>query len=629
MDNQLRRASDERGSVLVIFAVGIPTFILLMAFVLDAGNWYAHKRQVQNQADAAALAAGMAYGYNFPACAGTQPNAQSDAIVAAAKNFGVLNGVSDPANIHVNDDDNDPCVAHTPGDYASPDGTMWTEVALKDQIPTLFGAFGFSPTIRAKSRVAIMQMQAASHLRPFATADSRLTDCAWASANGQTVPLTPPPAEAAPQDPLTWTGAATFHLPSGTNETRSVGVDLILGEADAGGGCPGAPTSRSITYPKVGSIGLWDPDEQLNGATFYGLTLGPGAGGCNAHFVSRVGSSCTFSMSALMKFENCETPDVKVHVGATVVGMTTSDACDPDVAQTFTGSATVAPGAGSTDDGTVPVWIEFSNTWHVPLGDPTGTPMEEGGFFGGADDPLQTIQAGDDRWEGPTASFSLLQDNFVVNGDVPETLSLTLNPLRADGSTQLLRGSFANAHSLSGSIACTSPTSTITPPADEDDPVRVGCKETFSRTTATSASCTATSVDCITAGAPSGVSFDCTPNHWTSQTAVAAIPRGDPRLITVAVTPVGAAFVNDAQHAIAGFTAFYVTGWDGDSACSGTGNEPRPDDQTTFTSPGDEAIWGHFVKFVNASSAGLPGDEPCKPETVEAGAGACIATLVQ
>ena len=39
----------------------IPVFLLLAALVVDAGNWYTHKRSLQNRADAGALAAGLEY----------------------------------------------------------------------------------------------------------------------------------------------------------------------------------------------------------------------------------------------------------------------------------------------------------------------------------------------------------------------------------------------------------------------------------------------------------------------------------------------------------------------------------------------------------------------------------------
>ena len=53
-----RRLRDERGGILVMAAVMIPVFLLLTALVVDVGNWFTHKRQLQNRADAAAFAAG-------------------------------------------------------------------------------------------------------------------------------------------------------------------------------------------------------------------------------------------------------------------------------------------------------------------------------------------------------------------------------------------------------------------------------------------------------------------------------------------------------------------------------------------------------------------------------------------
>ena len=59
---------DERGSILVMSAVMIPVFLLMIAFVIDVGQWYTHKRQLQNRADSAAFAAGIEYAKNWKAC---------------------------------------------------------------------------------------------------------------------------------------------------------------------------------------------------------------------------------------------------------------------------------------------------------------------------------------------------------------------------------------------------------------------------------------------------------------------------------------------------------------------------------------------------------------------------------
>ena len=58
--------SDERAAVLVIVAVAMLGLVLMAAFVIDAANWYEHKRHLQLQADAAALAGGAAF--QLPGC---------------------------------------------------------------------------------------------------------------------------------------------------------------------------------------------------------------------------------------------------------------------------------------------------------------------------------------------------------------------------------------------------------------------------------------------------------------------------------------------------------------------------------------------------------------------------------
>jgi Putative Flp pilus-assembly TadE/G-like len=51
-----RRLRDERGQVVVMFALLVPVLFALGAIVLDVGNWYVHKRHLQTQVDAAAFA---------------------------------------------------------------------------------------------------------------------------------------------------------------------------------------------------------------------------------------------------------------------------------------------------------------------------------------------------------------------------------------------------------------------------------------------------------------------------------------------------------------------------------------------------------------------------------------------
>ena len=61
----------ERGGIMVLSAIMIPVFLLFAALVIDAGDWFTHKRQLQNRADAAAFAAGTEYATNWKACVQT------------------------------------------------------------------------------------------------------------------------------------------------------------------------------------------------------------------------------------------------------------------------------------------------------------------------------------------------------------------------------------------------------------------------------------------------------------------------------------------------------------------------------------------------------------------------------
>ena len=65
----MRRVRDnERGQVIVLAAVMIPVMLLTTALAVDVGNWYTHKRQLQNRADAGALAGGYQYVADWASC---------------------------------------------------------------------------------------------------------------------------------------------------------------------------------------------------------------------------------------------------------------------------------------------------------------------------------------------------------------------------------------------------------------------------------------------------------------------------------------------------------------------------------------------------------------------------------
>ena len=62
---RLRR--NERGSIVVLVALWLPVCVLMASFVIDVGHWFAHKRHLQLQVDAATIAGGNMFGscFNF------------------------------------------------------------------------------------------------------------------------------------------------------------------------------------------------------------------------------------------------------------------------------------------------------------------------------------------------------------------------------------------------------------------------------------------------------------------------------------------------------------------------------------------------------------------------------------
>ena len=92
--NRIR--SDERGSVLVMTALWLPVVILMASFVIDAANWFEHKRHLQLQADAGAFAAGSL----FNGCFGDQTAANTSINSEVRKYSGDPTGIA-PFNLQI------------------------------------------------------------------------------------------------------------------------------------------------------------------------------------------------------------------------------------------------------------------------------------------------------------------------------------------------------------------------------------------------------------------------------------------------------------------------------------------------------------------------------------------------
>ena len=194
-----RLSGEEAGQVLAIVAISMVVMLMFAALVIDVGNWFSHKRQLQNRADAGALAAGVEYQRSWAACIG------GDATVATRiENNGrayagdpnpttpvvpaVNTEVANQANVevHINStsyvsalsDGGGSCFKHPVdlNDPISPAGGYWTDVKVKERdLASFFGSLGIPLTRNiARARVEIHPALSDSGFIPLAVPEQQI-----------------------------------------------------------------------------------------------------------------------------------------------------------------------------------------------------------------------------------------------------------------------------------------------------------------------------------------------------------------------------------------------------------------------------------------------------------------------
>jgi hypothetical protein len=226
----MRHTADERGVVLVVVAVALPVFFLLMALVIDAGNWFTHERQLRNRADAAVQAAGLEFGRQWARCTRGTPLEKataSAAIVLSAKRYAGLNfnnEITDvlPTDIVVNDGIEALCF---------PSLAPSTEVKVTEQgIDSLFSSVGISLGQTSETaRIQLLRTASDTGFVPLAIEDQRIVKAQARFSNpctgsslGPPVTLTQLPSQTVPGTTL-WGSQASLTLPNAGNATFASG----------------------------------------------------------------------------------------------------------------------------------------------------------------------------------------------------------------------------------------------------------------------------------------------------------------------------------------------------------------------------------------------------------------------
>src|SRR5919198_662404 len=174
MMNRPRAFRSDRGAVLVLVAVWMASAVALVTFVVDVGHWFEHKRHLQVQADAGALAAGD--------LASSSSTANQTLITEARKYSGDTVNYASALNAQVNNRSNVTVLINSDKfandggtDFSDPKGppcqAEYVDVKATDASLPWFFANNVVPAINAHARVRITQITTLTGSLPLAVQD--------------------------------------------------------------------------------------------------------------------------------------------------------------------------------------------------------------------------------------------------------------------------------------------------------------------------------------------------------------------------------------------------------------------------------------------------------------------------
>jgi Putative Flp pilus-assembly TadE/G-like len=647
-----RMAKDQRGGVLVMVVIFLPVLVLFVGFVVDVANWFEHKRHLQLQADAAALAA--AQDYKFPCSdapilataadySGGKYNAQiggtADDSVHMLINSATYFNQSSPVDDSV--DTGGPCEA----------GMIDVKMTETD-LPWFFKVANV-PFIDAHARVEILQADTLAGSLPVGVPDVNpesvraiFIDESTGAVLGSR-PLTEQPETSGG---LTIWDNTAAPLPV-TVDVENIGVRIALGGGssttcgDPLVECYDPAPDRGVLYARGWSgagSGL-----QPNPPLARSVTLFNGT--CTDPYFVKSTSTCTIGVRAKVDFGVAVPSTIGASLTAVVDGTNYPLSFDASSGNWETAANIGVPPAA----GRLPVELKWEETiGQVTIGNKTetckvGNGNKCTGTFGTVQRAfsatpdlsgpigLAQIWEGGSFWANSFERCSSVQPScthdLVVKVGLEGNLEVDASANDPPVSLRLIGGS------RNQTIDCDPDLSTL------KEELAHGCEPSYTKydgeTCPDTASAlwatdepwpcaaiqTGTAVNQIAEGLNQRVlgsdkPSSCTaPNNWN---LFPDLPAGDPRVIQVFITPYGS-FNGSGSGTVpvTGFASFYLTGWKSqgegfDNPCEDEGDDPVPD---------SGYIVGHFIKYVQTLNTGGGGSQPCDPGAL----GTCIAVLTR
>jgi hypothetical protein len=611
-----RRLSAEHGGILVLFAGLLPFFLALGALTVDVGNWYVHKRHLQTQVDAAALAGGGLFGQCFKPGA-VDPNGDiyaeatkynGDDTVASIFNDQVGGATKGTVTVWYQkttypaggQTDPDSWVAAPPCD------NMVLDVKGSEQdLPYIF--FGsVVPRINAHARVQLNKVTIAKGSMPLAVPEvnPKYVTATFVDEAGNAV--AGPVSLSGPTQTGSlnaWTGAATVNVPAGAQ----IGVRIGLGQLP--GACAAANGTGGTGYVCYGyenhSIGL----VSIAGFEDAGTPLLPDKRAFEVWPITACSGSPFFSDESLAGGATSCAVGVQANLHF-LAGL-----FDPALIRDFSATIT-GPGFNRTVDFSLSggVWstgyafdlpseegpFDISINWHYTGGVKATYSVHQ--IHSGGDDagPVKVVSLSGGGGGGAPYALPAGSQTVTVNVAVEGTLHLS-----GVNETVMLR---LTGGSRTSAIACDGPGATLF-----RDAIVSGCKTPYQINAAGycpdpapppgPATCVPTQTGSMAGPTLQGLDerfSTCPPYLYPGYV------DGDPRLVRLLITDFSALGGSGTTEVpVTNIAMFYVAGWTG-SKCA---NPPPP------FAVKKGAIWGHFVKYA--------GPDPTSVGTVK-----CVADAI-
>jgi hypothetical protein len=655
--------------VIAAAAIGFVFIPFLATYVIDLSSAWTHKRHLQLQADAAALAAGD----NFAACPpfSSTPNPNS-VIQDAASDYSGGDTEENPTTGYTHSGS----LHNAPGgQFGSNNGTThvlynnqtyfngapdldppaggWgtaqpCQIRLLDvkvtesDLPLFFGIPGLKlvPAINAHARVGLFNTQIGQGGLPLAVPDTNPSNVfvtLWNMTTNQKIgdyDLAGPTPSGSPNFLNMWSGPVTLNMP---NVPSDIGMRVGVGNVGAAGG--------GSCFHSAGVSGQYQCYDQTTTNPDTPLVLLRGnstaAGSFTApvlHSVTEISCSGSPFFSDINNSPCSTTVTANIDWGSCGAGLTCIEkvtATDPNGTQTL-----MAPNCGSgcyqfnytypLADGAEPVTLSWTlSTTGASCGHAKqpSCPAGSGTFAPTPDQQAYSADADLDV-TGPVKVVSISPGySFAQGSSQPLTVTVglvgnltALELPRPAGSVDVLR-LFTSGTNRSAIVGCDGAND-----ADVENAFQNGCQTPYQIYGPPAGPCPDPSnpspADCVPVkqgnlGQTIKNALDqryqsCPPVNYPGYV------EGDPRIVQVMVTDTSAllAASGGGLVPVTNFAEFLITGWarfTGNSwktSCPGV-NDPVP--ASLGSRRGAVAIWGHFIQYVNPSNDPGPVPVVCPP----------------